>query len=176
MNIEAIKIDLKTSGLTQKQIAEKHNIKPSYVNKINLGYIHAEVEPKTDRQKEREARITQQPRPDRLELSLTDQEDLNLLFKHLNEKPGWPKIICVNTLNDEDRKWAIAMLQEKEHLIKVKLAKLTLMIDAIQRNDYSDLPPSSRAELEKGLAELKVENQEKILQSLEQPHQPSPRD
>lgn len=152
MNVEAIKIDLTTSGLTQKKIAEKHGITTMIVNKINMGYIHAEVEPKAPGQIRRESYAALRsgviPK-NNFKYECEDQESLDFLLSEINNKPGWPKVISIELLNQEqDRLWVITVLKKRERILQVQLAKVTLMINAIETNDYSDLPPSALAEIE----------------------------
>jgi hypothetical protein len=153
MNVEAIKIDLTTSHLTQKQIAEKHGVTASVVNKINLGYIHAEVEPKTAKQRS-EPVVPQYYTTPYFEVSVNDQEHLDFILNEINRKPGWPKIIAIKRSSVEDEKWIAEVLKKREKVLQIKLAKVRLMINAIENNDFSDLPPSCLVELEEARKQL----------------------
>lgn len=182
--VEAIKIDLTTSNLTQKQISEKHGVTAMIVNKINVGNIHANIEPKTRSQKKREQFMERRNKTtanyynhphyqNTMKLELKDQDDFDKLLSFINNKPGWPKVICIDATDKESLEWAMEFLKSKQRKLELKLSKVRLMIDALERDDYSDLPPSCLKELEdmkNGIkAEIPEENQLAPIPESEQP-------
>lgn len=177
--IEAIKTDLTTSNLTQKNIAEKHGVSAMKVCLINIGNIHPEVEPKTTsqikREKEMDLRLRgneHKAKQDVFELECKDQESLDFLLKEINDKPGWPKVVSIQVLNQEDRLWVVSVLKKREKSLTVQLARVTLMINAIETNDFSDLSPSALAEIEEAKEKIRAAHPTEDPQH--SPQQPQP--
>jgi hypothetical protein len=165
--VEAIKIDLTTSNLTQKQIAEKHGTTPMIINRINVGAVYSAIEPKTEPQKKRESlkerynnstksktwppSINHEP----MKLTITSQDEFVDLITHVKTK-GFPNVIYIDSEDKETLEWSIEYLKARQRKLEIKLSKVRLMIDAIEREDFTDLPPSCLKELEDNINEIKA--------------------
>lgn len=158
-----IKIDLTTSSLTQAQIGKKNNVGIIAVNSINTGRLFPNVEPITPTQMGRKAKeaarlarmpqpaqptvserkpralVTQQSTAKELILDLADVAELDWFVSWLHKKPEWPKVVIIPTIGQTDKTWAVEMLKDRIKRVTLDLAKCTLIINALETGDYSDL-------------------------------------
>lgn len=102
-----------------------------------------------------------------IDFEISDMKELEGLVKVIKDQPEFPnlKLIIVTENKPEATKWLQDFLKEQmdsitgyKRSLEVELAKTQLMIHALETDDFSDLPPSALAEIEKRRAEWREKN------------------
>lgn len=164
----AIKTDLTTSGLTQKQIAEKHDVGVPMVNHLNTGQLHPEVEPitptQTKRQEAKKIResITKNPIvltkkffiEKEMPITVSNQAGLDIVLRMINKNPVWPKTIILPMVDADSSKFVMDVLEELQAHLQLELSICRIKIHALETGDRSNLSEKMKEELDAQVEEI----------------------
>ncbi len=169
-------------GAIFEDIASRFNLSLESINRIDQGSTYTQVKPKTEKQKtleiedkkRREAnhasgqKYIDQYIKDKIAIGggwiqfpIENKEGFDWFVQTINdmgpEAYNQKFVISFDVRDDNDRSKVIELLVKRRNEIELQLSKLKLEINAIETNDYTDLPPSSMKKLEHLVEQFRIE-------------------